>query len=118
MEKIKVENARLYEEDGIYYIDVSYLCQNDKVVKRVHFPKVRLPIDNWTGDYDIRYSPTLIRHGVRIDAFLNFVEFHLVAREKDGVCYTEEIVEEKAVEMTLDELEKKLGHKIKIVSDK
>ena len=36
--------------------------------------------------------------------------------DDDGYLYHEKIIEEKTKEMTLEEIEKKLGHKVKIVS--
>lgn len=35
---------------------------------------------------------------------------------KDGVYYTVKLLKTKTKEMTLDEIEKKLGHKVKIIN--
>lgn len=112
MEKIKVENARLYEEDGKFYIDVTYLYEDDEVVKRIRFPKIRIPVELFKGsNYRVFLSSST--YYVKLGGYNLFAE-----RNKDGVCYIEEIVEERPIEMTLDELEKKLGHKIKIINNK
>lgn len=118
MEEIKVKKAKLYEEDGRYYIDVTYLCEDNRVIKEAHFPKMPIPLENWMGNvntelgvstYGFTPAPT---YSIKLGRLLMPLE------RKDGTAYTEKIIEEKTQEMTIEEIENKLGHKIKIVNEK
>lgn len=113
---IKVKNAKLCEVNGKYYIDVTYICEDDHVIEEVNIPKMRIPLEQWTGDVDIEYSgspsnPPTYR------ARLGNLSLPLSGNAFD-MPYTEKIIKEKATEMTIEEIEKKLGYRVKIVSNK
>lgn len=120
MEEIKVKKAKLYEEDGCYYIDVTYIYENDRVIKEVHFPKVPMPITEWTGDVnkeiirrpysDICFGST--KYSIKLGELLMPLE------PINGIAYSEKVIEEKTQEMTIEEIEKRLGYKIKVVAKK
>lgn len=118
MKEIKVKEAGLYCEDGKYYIDATYTCEDDATVKEVHFPKIHMPLEEFEGDVDYVwkaasswYEP--VRSCKRIK--LGNVSFPL--EECKGVTHTEKIVKEKTRDMTISEIEKKLGYKIRIVKE-
>lgn len=117
MAKIEVKKAKMYEEHDKYYIDVTYLYEDDRFVKEIRFPKIHIPLTEFRGDIDHvpvdrRWQP----FGMETRILLGNLSMPLC--EKNGVTYEEHIIEEKVQEMTLEEIEKKLGQKIKIVSKK
>jgi len=114
------DNARLegvilkHDTDEGYYLSVTYICENDREKYRLSIPKIKLPICvdkvSITRDYDSYF-------GQSYTANLGFGGL-VMEPDKNGVCYTESILETKVHEMTISEIEKKLGYKIKIVNDK
>lgn len=108
-----VKSASLYVNDGEWYLDITYIIESDLQVKEVRFPKVRFPIEHGilteTPNRGLCVSP---------DMFLYVPgEGNLRIRETmEGYLYTERIISEKRKEMTLNEIEKALGYKVKIVS--
>lgn len=122
MEKSEIKNIRLYEENGRYYLSLNYIYEDDNSIKEFEIPKVKLPFSknsflNIKSDYYDSYG--------RVDHYLivNNANFELCRAEcsMEGVFGEHEFVfktiEKKATEMTISEIEKRLGYKIKIVSE-
>lgn len=111
----------MYTENDKWYIDVTYLHEDDRYVKEIHIPKMHIPLEAFTDTMvqhhdwrDVMYFGTIIK-----DVRAVFGDLSLVLEDpKDDDYFTEKIIEEKTQEMTLDEIEKKLGYKIKIVNKK
>lgn len=119
MEKIEVKKAELYEEHDKYYIDVTYLYENDRFVKEIQFPKIPIPLTDFRGDID--HTPVDFgrrRQPFQVESRIVLGNLSMPLAKKNGVVYEERIIEEKVQEMTLEEIEMKLGQKIKIVSKK
>ena len=124
-EKIKVKKAKLYEEHGRYYIDVTYLAENERWIKEIHMPMLPIPLEKWTGNIDTEYLGTPVYnvpYREKVSVKLGDLLMPLLKSDRGGyseeVYFTEKTIEEKVQEMTIDEIEKKLGLKIKIVSKK
>ena len=120
MNSITTEDVKLIKEDGKYYLDCTFIAKNDRWIKRAHMPRVYLPI-KWDGDI----SPSVF-HPVDLSGEVNIgygptLAYPVHTNNENGstdymYAYTEEVLEEKVQEMTLAEVEKKLGYKIKIVN--
>ena len=110
----KIELVR--ETGGQYYLDVEYEVEDDKSIRKLIIPRVRLPFNdnvypNITTSYPTYftvYNECKICTGCDNDTS---VEKH------DGIFYKVEVLKEKEHELTIAEIEKKLGYKIKIVSE-
>ena len=97
-------------KDGMgYYLSPKYRVETTRDVKEIYIPKARLRIN--LHQVRIEIDPTCNDYV----ANLGIGKMRLYA-DKDGHVYYETIIEEKTVEMTMEDIEKKLGHKIKIVS--
>lgn len=121
MEKITLKKAKLVNDDGVYYLDLTYECEDDRIRKEVNIPRVKLELE-WNGnvDTDHRYSPYSIDTIHRITLVDNKYRLGKIysSEAMDTIAYIEKILEEKVQELTLSDIEKKLGYKIKIVNDK
>lgn len=114
----EVKTAKLYYEDGKYYIDATYIYEDDAVVKEINFPKICIPLEKLEGGINYTEKPfsPLSKYALVGHIKLGGVAFGL--GYKDGVLGTEKIIKEKTRDMTISEIEKKLGYKIRIVKEK
>lgn len=125
MFKQKLKDVKLYKEDNTYFLDITYLEDTDLYVKEVNIPKVLLPInDTFSLDYTYNSEIDSLRITTKVELNLPF-DVKLPVYKKGasdfsclyGHYFTEKIIKETAKEMTLSEIEKKLGHKVKLISE-
>ena len=119
--KERLKSLRLYSEfnnGGIsYFLKAVYEIENDYVKKEIVIPKILLPICE--PEHVIRKTtsyPSLkidIPHTIDI----GFGDLPLMADDHKHYFY-ENVIEEYPQKMTLSEIEKKLGYKVEIVSEK
>lgn len=107
----------LFKEDDTYFFAATYRLEDDFGIKEIHFPRIVAPIStsyiaitagNYGRDGD-DFAMVDLGGDVRTYAYCG---------GKHNVIFTETVIEEKVHEMTMDELEKKLGYKVKIVNKK
>ena len=107
--KVKLTKAKLNNDEYGYSLALTYEVETLAEVQKVHFPRVQLSIEPM--EFVIEHS-----HG----GFAPRVDFGFGMTSlfpgDDGHYFTTEIVKTKTKEMTLEEIEKKLGHKVKIVN--
>lgn len=113
MQKEELKKLELYcekDDDGIveqYYLRAEYEIITEYKKSKIVIDKIALPV----------YCPT-IRQDISLDTFpyttvdFGFGELQVLAPMR------EVIIEEYPQKMTLKEIEKKLGYKVEIVSDK
>lgn len=115
-EKVTLQDVKLVKNYRGYCLDMTYRVETDTEVREINLPCVYLPItfDKVTIDHvwDEYYSDNFVDVG-----FGKIKTFNSDGDDK-GVRYTIKVIKEKTKEMTLAEIEKKLGHKVKIVSKK
>lgn len=113
---VELKELRLNHEKNIgYYLSAKYRVEDEHSIREVDIPKILLGVnprfvairqegDHWLrNEVDIGFGfCTLV--GVDIGHGVN------------DTYFIETVVEEKTHEMTLDEIEKKLGYKVKIVN--
>lgn len=114
----ELTDLKLFKEDDTYFFDATYRLEDDFGIKEIHFPKIIAPIST---DY------LAITHGnygrspeddYAVVNLGNDVVTFAHCGGKHNAIFTETVIEEKTHEMTLDEIEKKLGYKVKIVNKK
>lgn len=104
-----IENIEFIEEDNKYYINLSMIIETESSVDRC---KTKLELPNIIDTIKIsRKTCGYGTYGTFVD--LGFGDLRCV---DDKVEY--ENIYKKEHEMTLSEIERKLGYKIKLVSEK
>ena len=102
----------LYGHSGQYYLSAKYRVENEKSVREIDIPKISLGV---MPDYlSIKQEGDGPYKDIR--ANLGFGWLPLEPSGRMNAYFTETVLEEKTHEMTLEEIEKKLGYKVKIVS--
>lgn len=119
--KIILTGSTFHETDGRLRASLTYTIENDDRVIEITIPEVDLniPIKPNGLDINVFYAPW----GYIDDAYLiidasrfGISEGNTI--EASNVFYTEKVIEEKPRDMTLEEIEEKLGFKVKLVSEK
>lgn len=97
----------------IYELELRYTLDSPGKVQELHIPRAVLPMNTKLINIERRsnnpYGPD------DYVADLGFGKMRLLP-DVDGAAFTITTIKEKTKEMTLEEIEKKLGHKVKIVS--
>lgn len=110
-DKVTVKNAILFACDGAWFIDVTYVCEDNNGVYEYRIPKVRVPLEqallqrDFTMYIEARYLLCLPYSDLPV---------HIV----NNVAFQKKILREKPREMTIADIENVLGYKVKIVSAK
>lgn len=108
MQKSRLTNLELYSEDGIYYLKAEYEVEDEHRLEKYTFPKLYLPIGDRFSVYDrCGFQPKIEFGCLELDAL-----------KHDGYIFKIEILKEYPQKMTLEEIEKKLGYKVELVSGK
>ena len=112
----KITNIELYNEKGQYYLKVEYEVDNVYRLEKYTVPKIHLPIADCVTiihESDNTYMGMFERNAID----LGFGELNML-RDKSGRLCTMEVIKEYPQKMTLEEIEKKLGYKVEVVSNK
>lgn len=124
--KHELKDIQLFEENGQYYLKLKYVIENEHHVKELEIPKVEIPVNanvyphiDYTRDI---YGNKYIGHHLneKCELYVGYGNLKMLpgeTLEANHVYYTEKTIKEKHKEMTLAEIEKKLGYKIKIVAE-
>lgn len=113
----KLISLELYSEmindmgDVEYYLKAVYEHTTKYRKERLTIPKIHLGVNPHN---------VIINHAIchNYGASVNIGFGNLPIIEKDKTAYIVEVLEEYPQKMTMEELEKKLGHKVEIVSKK
>ena len=118
MDKFELKDIQLYEEDGQYYLRLKYLHEDDHKVEEIEIPKARLPFNKKVKP-DLSYSSfTHLEEAYISTGYNNSLELKpMETSEANHVFWTGKVLKYKPKEMTISEIEKKLGYKIKIVAE-
>ena len=115
VDRCELINLTLNEDESGYYLSARFEVEYSHSLREFSVPKIRLPI---RPDKVIISQIDTDWDGCRAHINLGFGDLPLEYGMVYGyrTLFAEKIIEEKSVEMSLDEIEKKLGHKIKIVN--
>lgn len=122
--KHTLKEVKLYEENGLYYLRIKYILEDDHRIEELDIPKAVIQLDsrytpciNYVSD---ERGPSYIPYE-RCSLETGIMSLELrpgETSEANHVFYTCKTIKEKPQELTLSEIEKKLGYKVKIVSEK
>lgn len=111
---VDLKDLQLKHDSCGFYLTATYMIEDANSVRKLEIPKIRLKV-----------NPGCVRLSVDTEPFCDRIAdigfgwcelYHTGTREH--IYFTETVIEEKVHEMTMDEIEKKLGHKVKIVNKK
>lgn len=105
MHESKLTNLKLYQDDGMYYLEAEYEIITKYNRRKMIIPRILLQ----TFCY-----PSITHECGIIDRFSVDLGFGELLAER----IKEEVIEEYPQKMTLEEIEKKLGYKVELVSGK
>lgn len=96
-----------------YYLSAVYRYEDNSGIYEVTIPKIQLPIHE---------QPCVKReltgyHYVYQTINIGFGDMVMLNDESGNACY-KKCIKEKIHDMTLEEIEKKLGYKVRVVSEK
>ena len=123
MEKHTLRDWAIYLDDqtGNLCVSLTYLLETDKKIDKLHIPCVVLPINaNCYPAIDESHNDYYASCGVNVlDQTYKFRAGYapLTITKVNKVVYTIETIEEKVREVTLSDLEKELGCKLKIIAE-
>lgn len=116
----KLEKVELWkeEETGNYFFKLEYLCEDESEIFKIIYPKVEtgIPLRNAYPSIDPGVFPN--KDIYRLPFYCMYDEGHIAFEDEKGNFMYKETIEKKTYEMTMEEIEKKLGYKVKIVSKK
>lgn len=105
----KLKRLELKKDGSGYYLSAIYEFENEAGVHRAIFPKIRLPIE-------LLNAPVISREDWGYPRKINLGFGELPLEGDPG--YTIETIREKIHDVTIEEIEKKFGYKIRIVKEK
>lgn len=118
--KTELKSFDMYQEDGRYYFKAVYRSENEHNIRETIFPKI--PIHIRKDTFVISSPETLFYDNRRFVDLAPSVDLGFgpirLDQDKEGNHYYVKVIEEKVHELTMDEIEKKLGYKVKIVNKK
>lgn len=123
MKEFKLKDAELIKEDGKFYITAKYDVETDADIRVVEIKKVPLPLNDipvvMEEGAEMLFFDNEPRYALPYDIFadIGYGKIRMPAMHTAQV-YTETVVSQKVQELTLEEIEKKLGFKVKVVTKK
>lgn len=110
---VKLSSLKLNSDSLGYYLSAKYNIENNESIRELDIPKIRLPVT--MRAVTIRQEAGFYSHP---EANIGFGFFELSHDgTRDEVYFTETVLKEKTKEMTIAEIEKELGYKVKIIGD-
>lgn len=106
MENVRLKSFTTYEEDGLYFAHIVYQYEDNRGLWEMTFPKVRIPVE--PSNFELELGPD----GRTLDFGLGKCCMYPVGM---GVYARKVLIEEKIHEMTVEEIEEKLGYRVRIV---
>lgn len=119
-----LKHAEIYYSEGIPYMKLIYEYIDHKGTHKVTIPRLDFPVELKripnikTTDYG--YEPYSFIRCIRLDSdmVLNACTVDTKEGPITNICYLDELIIPKTHDMTLEEIEKKLGYPVRIVSNK
>ena len=114
--KIKNQKFDVYQDNEQYYLRLDFDYEDDYGFYKGHIDRIKFDfyLDHIEVKGDIIQNAQ-VKFYKPSEGYNNPISFDILADSK-GNLFTVELVKEKTYEMTIEEIEKKLGHKVKIVS--
>lgn len=118
MSDLKLKNLQLYKENDKYYLSAIFDQEDEAGFYEIFVPKILFPIaPNCSMDIDIGTAIFgMLYNTVAVD--FGIVRLYAEPFDNEKNFYTKKLISEKAHAMTLEEIERELGYKIKIKESK
>ena len=116
--KITNQEFELYKEDGKYYLRIDFDYENEYGLYKGYVDKIKFDMLLTGVEYNQYGSSQNAKAEFIVptnEGYTTRCSFDILTGSKNNL-FTIELVKEKVQEMTVEEIEKKLGHKIKIIS--
>ena len=116
----QLKDLKLYKENGQYYLNATYINEECEI----NIPKIKLPFSTFSHDelvvnqqtYWNLNSEAYIKSG---SCIFPIEKAHKTKHIDESECLFEGVyftAKKRVQDMTLEEIEKKLGHKVRIVN--
>ena len=123
-ENVKLVDATTYQvENGIWYMELQYEYEDESGVHRRYYPKVefpffcgRLPPEEFSSDRFGRSELTIGLFTNEVAVFRGNFSNPMTGQIISDVCVIDNLIKPAFHEMTIEEIEKELGYKVKIVN--
>ena len=123
-ETVKLVDATAYQvENGNWYMELQYEYEDKSGVHRRYYPKVEFPFSCGKLPPEEFSSYRFGRDELTISLFTNEVTVFrgnfsnpMTGQIMSDVCVIDNLIKPAVHEMTIDEIEKELGYKIKIIN--
>ena len=107
----RVKEVRLFYEDGMYYLAIKLTYENEHGVYEIEIPRLTL--------FEVIDPLRVDNNGLgKFFGAIGNIKNAYMEQDYRGVAFYEKLIEEKVHEMTLSEIESKLGYKVKVISEK
>ena len=114
MNDLELKDLQLYKENDKYYLSAIFNQEDEAGFYEISVPKILLPIapncsidiDVGTTIFGVLYNTVAVDFGI--------VRLYAKPFDSSKSLYTQKLISEKAHEMTLEEIEKELGYKVKL----
>ena len=119
--KCFLKDAQIYIQDGSRYLKLVYEYEDGYGIHELTIPQVEFPFGNCLNlTYICENNPALQRLSIRLCTVGDLTNVYLYDTKSDDglVYYTDKIIKRKPKKMTLEEIERELGYKVKIVSSR
>ena len=122
MRKFTLKDAELIKEDGKYYITAKYDLETDYDIREFTVERVPLPLNNEARidhmpDEELWFDNNPRMH-IYKRTIVDLGYGKIMVPNEGRIFIKEEIIKGKTQELTLEEIEQKLGYKVKIVTKK
>lgn len=106
MENVMLKSFNVFEEDGMYFAHIVYRYEDAKGLWELTVPKLHIPLK----PYSFKIKTDTAEGPIDID----FGKWRMYP--VDGDIYAENVlISEKIHDMTVEEIEEKLGYRVRIV---
>lgn len=123
-ESVKLVDATAYQvENGIWYMELQYEYEDESGIHRRYYPKVefpffcgKLPPEEFSSDRYGRDELTISLFTNEVAVFRGNFSNPMTGQIISDVCVIDNLIKPAFHEMTIEEIEKELGYKVKIVN--
>jgi hypothetical protein len=113
-EKVELRDVKLIKNNYGYCLNLTYRVEDNTQIRDFNIPCLHLPIS--FKRFMIRTERDQFFENYVADVGFGNMNMLPGSIGCDSPAYTIKTIKEKTKEMTLEEIEKKLGHKVKIVN--
>lgn len=119
---VELASITPFKEDSLWYLKLVYKYENKMGKHTVVIPKASLPFPQYTLPNIDGRGPYYTNHYMvcsdMVTLYSSTCDIAIERGVTEKSCYFDIVTEYSTREMTLDEIEKELGYKVKIINKK